>query len=372
MQKGNAAMEQNNKELKKLYNYFGRISVQIIFLKILNVIILLAAIWRLNTYNGKFDFNRIQNNLMIILGIAFIVLLVLEYKLIFLTIKRLETNFSNLKKDNKYNEENVETFFKHNLKKDEPRLDKAIEAVINEHQNALGRELKAELLRKNTELSSLINQINPHFLYNTLDSIRGFAILHDMNELADIIESLSSLFRSVVTSSKERIKLAEELKNVNSYMSIQQFRFNNRFHFVQNIEDKSLLDYNLLNLTLQPIVENAIYHGLEGKVGKGEIIVSVYSTEKRLIIMVSDNGVGIEPEKVNELNDAFLDSKISIVHQSNSSGIALNNINKRIKLCFGQDYGLKILSTVGIGTDVEIILPLIPNDSEEVPFSFED
>lgn len=359
------------------HRYFSvKLSLKIVFLIAVYVIFLVIIFFAVNKYYLiKFNispeqlsaFHGYSTLLTAIYSIITVVFLMLELKFAFFPIRRLEAMLISYQKSN--TQKHYHLFTKNNTE----TLDKILEDILNEQKKTLEREHKAELLRKDTELSALISQINPHFLYNTLDSIRGYAVMHDIDEIADLTESLSILFRNVITKTDECISLEEELKNINYYITIQQFRFNNRFHLIQKIEDYDLLNYTVLNLTLQPIVENAIFHGLENKVGKGEIIISVCSTEKRLILTVADNGVGIEAEKVNPLNDAFFNPQTPIAHaKSKDTGIALVNINKRIKLHFGDNYGLKILSTVGVGTNVEVILPLIFNESESKQLLFED
>jgi two-component system sensor histidine kinase YesM len=274
--------------------------------------------------------------------------MVLSALILFIPIKRLERIFSSYRSGDSAQYYNV------------AQMDQAFQAILSRQANLLKNEHEAEILRKDTELSALISQINPHFLYNTLDSIRGYSILHNIIEIADLTESLSILFRNVISNNSEYISLEDELKNIDCYMSIQNFRFNNKFHLVSRIEDKGLLQCQILNLTLQPIVENSITHGLESKVGDCDIVISVMKTEKRIIMMVSDNGIGIESEKTNMLNDAFISPQDQkILSHDNHNSIALLNINQRIKLLFGENYGLKVLSTIGVGTDVEIILPVI-------------
>lgn len=357
--------------VKKPHYFSLRLSIQMVSLMILYVIFLAAGFLGVSWYcSNEFNMNlpQLENfsqYRFLLTGICSVVTILffsLELIFVFLPIRRLETMFISYQKDTNVFENN-----------DVTQLDKAFQAILDQQKSTLEKTHEAELLRKDTELSALLSQINPHFLYNTLDSIRGFSVLHNMNEIADLTESLSTLFRNVINRTNECIFLEDELKNISYYMTIQQFRFNNKFQLKQKIESQNLLKHKVLNLTLQPIVENAIFHGLENKIGNGEIIISVYSTEKRMIITVSDNGVGIEPEKVNELNDTFVNTQHPIADsQSTYSGIALSNVNQRIKLHFGDNYGLKILSTVGIGTDVEVVLPLICDEVEDDLVSFED
>lgn len=215
-----------------------------------------------------------------------------------------------------------------------------------------------------SELHALQARINPHFLYNTLDCIRGLALYHEMDEIAELTESFSRLFRSMVLPEGKLLPLRKEIENISDYVRIQKFRFNNNFEYICEISDEILDKYRILNMTLQPIVENAVMHGLEQKVGMGYVRIRASITERRLIIDVTDNGVGISELKVRELNESFnMGLKFYTAgNNGHNSGIGLATINRRIKLQFGDQYGLHIYSTRGVQTTAQAVLPLIVNN----------
>jgi len=224
-------------------------------------------------------------------------------------------------------------------------------------------ENDTELLDKQATLTALQSQINPHFLYNTLDTIRGQALVDGNREIAKMVEALAGFFRYSISSSGDLVTVRDELSNVKNYMMIQEYRFDNRYQLKVDMEeeDEIALDYLIPRLTMQPIVENAIVHGLKDTMENGEIIVNLNLIGKDMIITVSDNGCGMDSEKLNELNERIrsersISNQINDV-QSRHSSIALTNIHKRIQLLYGNDYGLNIYSTPNQGTDVEIILP---------------
>lgn len=221
---------------------------------------------------------------------------------------------------------------------------------------------KAENRIQTTELYALQTQINPHFLYNTLDSIRRLALIHGVSEIATMTESLSCLFRSMIAKEGQMLLLRDEFENVRNYITIQNFRFSNRFDYEYNIPESLMDQYLIPNMTLQPIVENAIMHGLENKYERGRISISAYVTEKRLVLTITDNGVGIEEEKLNYLNERLLNYRapISKEHTRYHVGIALLNINKQIKLKFGDQYGICLTSTPDVYTSTELVLPALP------------
>ena len=243
----------------------------------------------------------------------------------------------------------------------------SVETIIHNAEESFKNEYYNSILKREAELKALQSQINPHFLYNTLDSIRGQAVVEGVPNIANTVEALATMFRYSISKKGYWVTLEEDLKAVENYMQIQQQCFKNKFIFKIEIENNNsnLLEYKVPRLTLQPIVENAIYHGLEMKIGKGRIIIRISETQSRLIIKVSDDGLGIEEQKLREINQIIQNSKSDRTNIS-KYGIALGNVNERIRLSFGEDYGIILYSTLNIGTDVEIIIPkLVYNPKDE-------
>lgn len=222
------------------------------------------------------------------------------------------------------------------------------------------REYSAVLLAKQAEINALQTQINPHFLYNTLDSIRGLALTEGQKNIATMTKALSGIFRYSISKKEHLSTLREEIKNAADYMTIQQLRFPDKFIFITDIDvaaDPDIMEYSLPKLTIQPIVENSVFHGLETKMGTGTIVLHAYITERRLIISIEDDGIGIEQDVLNRINEG-LTQKIEASSEG-TSNIALMNVNERIKLFFGERYGIKMISTQNVGTTVLISLPLV-------------
>lgn len=210
------------------------------------------------------------------------------------------------------------------------------------------------------EYQMLQSQINPHFLYNTLEGIRGEAVIKGVESIAEMTEALSTFFRYNIQNTSDLVMLEDELENAKNYFFIQQFRFNNRLDLkiIKEDDDENTVHYKIPNLTLQPIIENSIYHGLERKIGKGEIKIVITTTKKKLIINVIDDGIGISQEKVNKINEKLAKAHLTNEkNKTNRGGLALVNVNKRIRLLFGENYGIYISSAENVGTDVEIVLP---------------
>ena len=237
-----------------------------------------------------------------------------------------------------------------------------IERITDRLAKRRTRKSSAKIFDKQTELTALQSQINPHFLYNTLESIRGQALMDDNFEIAKMVEALAAFFRYSISGKGNLVTLRDELANINNYMLIQRYRFNNRFsmEIIIDEEDEAAYDFLIPRLIIQPVVENAIFHGLEEKLEGGKVIIEVIVTESNLIITISDNGKGIDSRELKELGariqsqDMQLDDGGS---RQRNTGIALPNIHKRIQLLFGEEYGVHVYSTVGQGTDVEITVP---------------
>lgn len=233
--------------------------------------------------------------------------------------------------------------------------------VIDLFRNSMEREYSASMLHKQSELLALQSQINPHFLYNTLDSIRGQVIGEGLAETGEMVETLSILFRYNIGRGDRLISLERELENIDNYMKIMRYRFADRFRLVKRIpEDSAILGREIPKLTLQPIVENAIMHGLEPKRTMGTITIRANATGSRILISVEDDGVGMDRATLDTLNASLTSPPADSLSKNGSgnSGIALVNVNERIRLIFGDEYGIHANSVKGLGTEINISLPL--------------
>jgi len=238
------------------------------------------------------------------------------------------------------------------------------EATINKLNESFFTSELINTTRKQAQYLALQNQINPHFLYNKLEGIRSEALIAKLYTVADMSEALGNFFRYTISNMDHLVRLEDELINIENYYLIQRFRFGERINL--NIEysgdnKEVLLKYQLPKLTLQPIVENAVYHGLEGKVGNGILTIKIEATNKRLIITISDDGLGMKKEQLDELLAKINTNSFDYINREDEGkgGIGMVNVNNRIKLLWGEAYGINIFSTYGVGTDVEITMPLI-------------
>lgn len=219
-------------------------------------------------------------------------------------------------------------------------------------------------LKIEAELHALQNQINPHFLYNTLEVIRGRALLYDNTEVADMVVALAKLFRYCINSPGELATLAQELDNIKNYFLIQRYRFGERFSYFEEIsgEYDRIMECRLPVLTLQPIMENALLHGIIPKLEGGSITCRIEVIDKRLQIQVEDDGVGIMEETLREMRRELHRGEAYQAESgfhSRGNGIALGNVNKRIRFYFGEGYGVDVASTWQVGTVVTVTVPLI-------------
>ena len=231
------------------------------------------------------------------------------------------------------------------------QLSKSFNNMIFELNNLVRKIYEEENSKKQSELRLLQQQINPHFLYNTLDSINWMARIQNANNISATITSLIKLLQVNALVEKDFITIREEVEYVKNYIAIQKFRYGNRFEVIYEI-DKEIEDSPVLKLILQPLVENAIKHGLEDVKENGIIKITGKRLVNNIVFWVEDNGLGIDEAKVLKLlnnEDEFNEHNLKI-------GIA--NTNRRVKLYYGNDFGLKIYNLSTGGTRAEIIIPL--------------
>lgn len=217
-------------------------------------------------------------------------------------------------------------------------------AILMDEKYKLGQDIKS------SELKALQAQINPHFLYNTLDLICWKAMKANENSIYDLVQALSTFYKLSLSKGSDVVTLKNEIDHVLAYVEVQNARFKNCITLEIDIPEQ-LYHYKVPKITLQPIIENSIIHGiLETKDGRGTIKITGYAESSIIILEVTDDGVGIPKEKMN-----------TIFNENNSTnslhGYGINNINKRIKLLYGEEFGLAFTSRQGVGTTVRITLP---------------
>ncbi len=218
-------------------------------------------------------------------------------------------------------------------------------AFLIREQFRIGQEAK------HSELLALQAQINPHFLYNTLDLINWTAINNNVPEISETVQSLSKFYKLSLSKGTNIISISDEIEHVKMYMDIQNRRFNNIFQFTVRISE-AVLEYTIIKIILQPILENSIIHGILHKPEKkGSISILGEMKDNDILLTVKDDGIGISEEQMADL--------LSASQPANKHGYGIRNINERIKLYYGEQYGLSYRSTAGYGTEVTVRIPAV-------------
>ena len=208
-----------------------------------------------------------------------------------------------------------------------------------------------------TELKLLQAQINPHFLYNTLDAIIWQAEAGQTEQVVMMVSSLSDFFRTTLSKGRDYITVAEEEAHIRSYLQIQQFRYRDILEYKIQIPE-TLYGYQILKLTLQPLVENALYHGIKNKRGLGHIVVTGQEEDGKLVFTVRDNGIGMKKDRLFFVRQMIAGEQKA---EDTPSGFGLSNVEQRIRLNHGSGYGLTIDSEYGKGTEAKVVIPAVKN-----------
>ncbi len=219
---------------------------------------------------------------------------------------------------------------------------------------------EAEIVKEKAELAYLRSQINPHFLYNTLECLKGIASDEGQEKIYKMTQSLALVFRYCVNNAS-MVAMEDEFKIVKAYVQIHEIRFGERLTASYDFEERAL-HMQIPKMILQPIVENAIYHGFEPKRGKGSVHIGSRLENNKLLVRVKDDGVGIDAENLEELNRRLAEPFAAFVDTTGTdkktARIGLYNVNNRIRLTYGNDYGLKVTSERDIGTEVLVTIPV--------------
>lgn len=309
--------------------------------------------WKIGIYTDISEFDSIFKNILLIL-----ILMTILFTFIFIGVVIWISN--NISRPIKLLEKEIREINSLNFNEGDLRVIKGNKEVedlsinfillmkrIKELNNKLILE---EEIQKETELIALQNQINPHFLYNTLDSIIYLIEINDNKKATKMLLDLSKFFRISISKGKNIITLDEELNHAVSYLEIQKIRYNELFNYEVKFDSK-LKDFRVPKLILQPLIENSIEHGLKEKEEVGNIIIDIYSLNDYVYLNIVDNGLGISKEKINEIYDSFLNS-------SNAKSVGIINVYKRIKVYYGDNAKFNIESN-DESTTISLVLPLI-------------
>lgn len=278
-----------------------------------------------------------------LLGILFTAAcLIMQRRYIFNPLKNM------LKEMGRFREGNLEARMSYHAEDEIGRINREVEGIFTRIRDLIHEVYINRIYNQEATLKMLTSQINPHFLYNTLDSIRWKAVQNRDLEVGDQIEALSDLFRHILGRGDDLVTVDQEIKHLETYLYIMNFRYRDRIRY-RISAGKGVRTLLMPKLILQPIVENAILHGIERRIGPGDIDICIKRDGDQLTIRIGDNGPGTDPAFIRGLlND----------REDSSQGFALKNINRRLKLCYGEACGLQFDSVPGRGTEVRITIPL--------------
>lgn len=232
-------------------------------------------------------------------------------------------------------------------------LSDSLNTMIDKINELLEQVTTEQIRLRKAEFELLQSQINPHFLYNTLDTIVWLAEAGEQSKVVSMVGSLSDFFRSTLSRGKDIVSVREELQHVRSYLEIQQVRYQDILEYEIDVPEE-LYHCLIPKLTIQPLVENALYHGIKNKRGIGHIKISSCKDAEGCRIQIEDNGIGITKERLLQVQDGIQNKVLT-----GKDIYGLYNVNERIRLNFGENYGILIESEYGEGTTVSVVLPYV-------------
>jgi two-component system sensor histidine kinase YesM len=239
-------------------------------------------------------------------------------------------------------------------------LQRAFNEMSGEIHHLVNWVYREQLTRKEAELKALQSQINPHFLFNTLEAINWMAQLNNVPEISETVSNLSELMEASIGRDDRLITIEEEVRYADKYISLQKRRFGDKIELIKNIQP-DIQDLKIPRLLIQPLIENAVYHGIERNRGKGVINLNAFRDKEGCVcVEVIDNGVGMDPDELAVLNAKLAmdnDTYFKKLGGKKRTSIGIENVNRRIKLFYGEDYGLKMESRVGEYTKAAIRIP---------------
>ncbi len=230
-------------------------------------------------------------------------------------------------------------------------LTRSFNHMLTQIEDLIQEKSRQQKLLEIAELKALQSQINPHFLYNTLDSINWMARLNQLDAVSEMVEALTRIFRVSLSRGAIMIPLRDELTHVTEYMKIQKHRYGDRIDFQVEVP-KEFYEYQIVKIVLQPLVENALYHGLRDLNQKGSIRITAREEEEKLIFSITDTGIGFSPERLKEIREL-----LALGADTSSKSYGVINVQRRLQVYFGQDFGLSYSSTPGEGTTVDLAIP---------------
>ncbi|MDE7428716.1 MAG: histidine kinase, partial [Lachnospiraceae bacterium] len=226
------------------------------------------------------------------------------------------------------------------------KLGEEFNYMLDSIENLIGQQYQYQLLANKAQYQALQAQINPHFLYNTLDTMSSIASIQDCDLVSDLCQSLSNMFRYSLDMKYPYATVSREIAHLKNYIFVMNVRMRQEIRYHFDIDDDALM-YSVPKISIQPLVENAVNHGLKNKRGEKNIYIKIWQAEGKLYVMVKDDGVGMDAEKFNRL---LKENDTGLVEEGNSIGLL--NINARLKMIYGEEYCLFIERAPGKGSSV--------------------
>lgn len=316
--------------------------------------------WRIATFININQIQEIQNNYVILISIISIIILSISVFVLLgiagqvtAPLKQLEKEMLKIEKNDYFAfdelefEDSVET----------SNLSHSFNKMMNRIKELMDKVIEEQMSQRKSELKALQNQINPHFLYNTLDSIVWLTENNKNKEASEMVVALAKFFRISISRGKFIIPVRDELEHARNYLVIQSIRYNNAFKYDFDIDEK-VYKYNTMKLILQPLIENAIYHGLKNHIDEGFIHIVAKMKEDKLVLIVKDNGLGMRPEKIQELYKNLQNPDLN-------DGVGLKNIYQRLLIYFGPHAELLITSELDVGTTITLTIPTMEGEDND-------
>lgn len=307
--------------------------------------------WNIIPFNAMFSkITAVKYSMVLLFTFLFILLISIGFGFLKRITNPIEELASTMQEVQKGNFLAVQSLKVEEMPEDEVgTLYRNFKTMVQRIDELIKENFSKQLLVKETEFKALQAQINPHFLYNTLESVNWLAKTNNQQQISSMVEALGHLMRNSINFNEDIITVEKELEIVRSYLTIQNYRFGDRLDFQMDIS-ASVLNCRIPKLTLQPLLENSFQHAVEPSLEVSTINITAVKMEEYLYIRVEDNGPGIDPNTLLYIKKGIIKPK--------GTGIGLNNIDQRIKLGFGEQYGLKIENLDGKGTAVTVILPI--------------
>lgn len=250
-----------------------------------------------------------------------------------------------------------------NTNKELRQLSLSFRTMVERLNDLIQIQYKTELHRKDAELKALVMQINPHFLYNTLEVINGIADYEEVYQISDMTQALSKMLRYNLDMNEDQVRVAEELENIRHYVLILKSRFEDQLEVEWDV-DKEVAPYLITKMVLQPLLENAVKHGIEKKLGKGRIRISAHKLDQEIQIQIADNGIGFDHETLEQFEQFTQRASDAFYEVTASKNLGLKNVYTRLRVFFGNPLQFHIDSVKGEGTTIVIRFPALMHKTD--------